>query len=125
MPKCPHCGKHIATQRTTAQSNALHLFYTMLSEALNNAGLDMRTVLKESYDLSWTPESVKAHLWKPIQKAMYGIESTRELTKTGGEIQKIHETIMRGLAEKFGLDYIEFPNDPDEAPLRKDYKLEE
>lgn len=96
-------------QRTPVQNNAIHQFCKMLAEALNLAGLEMRTVLKPSYQIWWDTLSVKNHIWRPIQKAKFGKESTTELVKVG-EIDAIHEQIMQMLGEKFGLEYIEFPH---------------
>jgi hypothetical protein len=96
-------------QRTVSQNNAIHLFCKMLAESLNLAGLEMKVVLKPSYMLWWDTLSVKEHIWKPVQKAKFGKESTTELVKVG-EIDAIHEQIMQMLGEKFGLEYIEFPH---------------
>lgn len=96
-------------KRTTSQNSALHLFCTQLSESLNMAGLEMKVVLKETTEIWWTPTSVKKYLWAPIQKAMYGTDSTTQLDKLG-EIDKIHEVLMRNLGEKKELEYIPFPS---------------
>lgn len=94
-------------QRTPKQNNALHLFFTLLADELNNAGLDMRTVLKPGIDIPWSPETVKKHLWKPIQKALLEKESTTELTTT--EVNKVEEVLMRHLGERFGV-FVNFPS---------------
>jgi hypothetical protein len=97
-------------KRTNKQSRALHLFFTMLSEALNLGGLEMKIVLKYETEIWWTPESVKIYLWKPLQKAMFGKESTTELEKQV-EIDKVHEQLMHLLGEKHGVEYIPFPSE--------------
>lgn len=104
-------------QRTSLQNRALHKFYALLSNELNTKGLDVRKVVKEGYDIWWTPDMVKEIIWRPFQKVKYGTDSTTFLTKHE-QIDAIHEDIMRNLGEKFGVDYIDFPNDPDEAPLK-------
>ena len=105
MNFCQNCNQ----KRTPTQSNALHLFFEQLAESLNSSGLDMRKVLKPSYDISWTKESVKEHLWRPIQKMMYGKSSTTQLSKHE-EITDIHKVLMRALGEKFSVEWIEFPH---------------
>lgn len=100
--------------RTSSQNRALHLDCALIAHKLTDSGLDMRQVLKPSYSLPWTPESVKEHIWKPIMKALYGYESTRDLKKTG-EIEHIHNVIMRELGEKHGIEDHTFPNDPKKA----------
>ena len=69
-----------AKQRTLTQNKAMHLFFGWLAETLNDAGLDMKKVLREDIDIPWTRESVKEHLWRPIQKAMTDKQSTTEIT---------------------------------------------
>lgn len=107
--------------RTGQQNRAMHLLFTLLAEALNNAGLDQRKVLKPSVSIPWTPSAVKEMLWRPIQEAMYQKHSTTDLNKQE-EISEIHATLMRHLAEKFGVEYIPFPShEPgywDSAPMK-------
>ena len=100
------------SKRTSDQNAALHVLFTLLSDTLNDAGLDMRQVLKPSVAIPWTPASVKEYLWRPIQKTMTGKKSTTELDKLE-DIDKIHAVLMRHLAEKFGVEYIDFPSDPE------------
>ena len=100
------------TQRTDSQNKALHKFCELLAAELNDAGLDQRVVLKPSVAIPWTKQAVKDQLWRPIQQAMLDKTSTTELDKHM-EIDKVHEVLMRHLAERFGIEYIEFPFDPD------------
>jgi len=93
--------------RTLAQNKAMHLYFTMLADEFNQAGLDMKRVLKPSVDISWTPESVKEYLWKGVQDAMFQKKSTTELNTD--EITKIYEVINRHTAEKHGIS-IPFPS---------------
>ena len=51
-------------QRTEKQNNSLHAYCQGLADELNSAGLDMRVVLKPEYEIPWTKESVKEHLWR-------------------------------------------------------------
>ena len=95
--------------RTAQQNRALYKFFELLATALNDAGLDMRVVLKPTYSLPWDKDLVKKHLWKPLQKIFYSTNSTKELTKIE-QIDKIHAVIMRELGQKHGLEYIPFPN---------------
>lgn len=71
----------------------------------------MRTMLKPTYSLPWTTESVKKHLFKPIMKVLYGLTSTTERPKGEGKIERIHEVLMRELGERHGIEWHEFPND--------------
>ena len=78
-------------QRTNQQNKALHKYFSMLAEALNDAGLDMKTVLKPEVDIPWTQDSVKTHLWKPIQEIMVDKESTTEMNTV--DPNKIYEVL--------------------------------
>lgn len=95
------------SKRTSTQNKAIHLLFTHLSDDLNTKGLDMRVVLKPEIQILWTPESVKREIWKPIMKAMYGIESTTEMNTD--QVSKIYEQIAKLLGEKFGVE-LEFPS---------------
>jgi len=95
----PEDVKPIHDQRTVAQNNALHLLFTQLAEELNEKGLDMRQLIREEVDISWTPYSVKEYLWRPLQKIITGKRSTTKLSKTQ-EIDTIYKNLNRILIER-------------------------
>lgn len=95
-------------QRTLQQNKALHKYFELLSEALNDAGLDMKATLRPEIDIPWTPENVKNNLWRPIQKALLNKESTTELDKVDPSL--VYEILNRNLAEKFGI-HVPFPSE--------------
>jgi hypothetical protein len=105
---CKCCGQEIKQQRTPTQNNALHLYFTLLAEALNESGLDLRTTLKKDAMIPWNTYSVKEYLWRPIQKAMVQKGSTTELDKTN-DITQVYETLNRHLGDKFGI-HVPFPS---------------
>lgn len=88
-------------QRTLTQNAALHVYFELIADALNDAGLDMRKVLKPGIDIPWSSETVKNYIWRPVQQAQLGKISTTELTTV--EIDKVFNTINRYLGEKFGV----------------------
>lgn len=94
-------------QRTDQQNKSLHLYFTQLAETLNDAGLDMRKVLRPSIDIPWSGETIKEYLWKPIMEFQLQKSSTTELTTK--EIDEIYDTINRHLSEKFGIT-VEWPS---------------
>lgn len=94
-------------QRTTQQNKALHKFYSELALALNEAGLDMKRTLKPEIDIPWNGDTVKDYLWRPIQQAQLGKESTKELTTK--EIDAVYDTLNRHLGDKLGV-HVEFPS---------------
>jgi stalled ribosome rescue protein Dom34 len=105
--------KRRAKQRTMTQNGAMHLFFQWLAETLNDAGKDMRRTLRHDVDIPWTPESVKEHLWRPIQKAMTEKHSTTEITTV--EPAAIHEVLSRHLGERLGLVCPPWPKRDQEA----------
>lgn len=108
-------------QRTTKQNKSLHKFFDLLATELNGKGYDMRVVLKPSYRIDWDSKSVKEHLWKELQSAMYNKKSTTELTTS--EINKVYEQLMRMLTEKFDqLDFIDFPSEESTPEYYKSYE---
>ena len=94
-------------RRTQAQNRAMHLLFGMLAKELNDAGYDMKRVLRKDVDIPWQTETVKEYLWRPIQQTQLGKESTTELTTV--EIDKVFETLNRHLGEKLGV-HVSFPS---------------
>lgn len=90
--------------RTIKQNSAMHKWFAMLAEALNDRGLPLVKVLKA--DVMWNVKSVKNELWRPIQKAVTQKESTTKLNRD--EIDKVYEVLNSNLAIKFGVS-IPFP----------------
>ena len=102
-------------QRSLKQNSSLHVLFSELANTLNDAGLDQRVVLKPEVSIPWNLESVKTSLWKPIQKAATGKDSTTELDSV--EIDKVYDILMRHLGEKFGI-FVDFPSNED-LPIAK------
>ena len=96
-----------AKQRTAQQNKSLHLYFTYLAAGLNASGFDMKKTLKESVEIPWTPETVKEWLWRPIQQAQLGKESTTDLTTK--DIDAVYDTLNRHLGQTTGL-YVAFPS---------------
>lgn len=94
--------------RTPTQNNALHAYFRLLADALNEAGLDMRATLKPEVEIPWTEQSAKEFLWRPVQELAVGKKSTTELTTS--EVSKVYDIMNRHLSEKFHLT-IEFPHE--------------
>ena len=94
-------------QRTRRQNAALHVLFRLLADALNDAGLDQRRVLKPSVMISWDEKSVKDRIWRQVMEAQLGKTSTTELNTK--DVDAVFETINRHLGEKFGL-HVSFPS---------------
>ena len=102
-----------AKQRTLTQNRALHLFCQWLADTLNDAGYDMRRTLREDVEVPWTQNSVKEHLWRPIQEAMTQKQSTTEITTV--EPTAIHQVLSRHLGERLGVRCPDWPKRDEEA----------
>lgn len=100
--------KRKTDKRSISQNNALHLYFSQLADAFNDAGIDMRKVLKQDAPIPWTGENVKEYLWRPIQKTMLKKESTTQLNKQQ-DIDKIYDVLNRHLGERFGV-HVDFPS---------------
>ncbi|MGB1317127.1 MAG: hypothetical protein ACPG5W_02910 [Flavobacteriales bacterium] len=97
-------------QRTIQQNKAMHKYFSLLAEALNDSGKDMKKVLKPGVDIPWTTESVKNHLWRPIMGIMQGVESTTE--QSTKDPQEIYEVLNRHIAQNHGVQ-VDWPsNEP-------------
>ena len=94
-------------QRTNKQNSSIHKYCELLADSLNDAGLDMRKVLKESVDIPWTPETAKNELWRKIQIPAVGKESTKDLDRA--EVSKVYDILNRHLNDKLGID-VPFPH---------------
>ena len=93
--------------RTLTQNRALHLYFTLLATELNDAGFDMKAVIRKEVDIPWTSSSIKEYLWRPIQKQQLQKKSTTRLKNT--DIDLIYDTVNRIVGERTGV-YVEFPN---------------
>jgi hypothetical protein len=94
-------------QRSNLQNRSLHLYLAHLSEALNDAGYDMKRTLKQEIDIPWNEANAKEYLWRPIQKALTKKDSTTKPTTK--EYTYIYEVLSRHLVEKFGVN-VPWPN---------------
>lgn len=95
-------------KRTLQQNRALHLWFKHVSEALNDAGLDMKKTLKPQMEIPWSPITVKEFLWRPVQQAYIQIDSTTQLERK--QIDEIINIIIRGLGEKLGVELPPLPS---------------
>lgn len=73
----------------------------MLAEELNNSGQDMRKTLKPEIEIPWTMENIKNLMFKPIIKAMYDVDSTKDLDTK--QISEAYEVLNRHTATKLGV----------------------
>ena len=91
--------------RTLRQNRALHKYLTMVASALNNAGMEMQVSIKgnpKQVEIPWSMETVKECIWRPIQRAATGEESSSDLDTSGpGEVYTI---MSRYLIERLDIN---------------------
>lgn len=94
--------------RTTRQNSALHLLFTIISSQLNEMGVEFQYFGLKGQVLSvrHSPNLVKEHVWKPIQKALFDIDSTTKISTV--QINEIVDVLAKYFAEK-GI-VIQFPS---------------
>lgn len=95
---------------TRQQQKALHVWFGLLADELNNDGKSMSVVLQKFVlDIPATKYSIKEMLWKPIMGAMLGKESTTELLKLK-EIDQVCMVLTKFLGEEIQISVPPFPS---------------
>lgn len=84
-------------QRTQTQNAALHVFCAQVAEELNEGGFDFRLFLRAGYPVPFNDFLVKEFLWRPVQKAITGQDSTKK--PETHEYAKIYDALNMKLAE--------------------------
>ena len=97
-------------QRTQQQNRALHLYLTQVADELNRQGHTMQNVVQKITKVEIRPTlyNVKEMIWREIQKAVLGKESTTFLEKS--EIDQVYDVMNKWLGTYFEI-HIPFPND--------------
>lgn len=101
---CSNCKQ---PKRTNQQNRAIHLFFTHLATALNDAGYDMRSTIRQEVDIPWTAMTVKEYLWRPIQEKFLLEQSTTRLKKK--DVSKVYDVLNKIIGERTGV-YVAFPS---------------
>ena len=95
-------------QRTAKQNSAIRVYCREVSEALNEAGYDMKSFpWKEGFALPWSEYTVMEYLWRQVQVAMTGKESSTKLDTK--EVGQVYEVLARKLAELAAIN-VPFPS---------------
>ncbi len=96
----------VKQSKTEKQFKALHLWFQLLADALNDAGFDQKKVI--NIDIPWSAYAVKEYLWRPTQIKMLGKKSTTRLTRN--EIDPIFEVISKEIGLRCSGLYVPFPS---------------
>ena len=102
-------------QRSPRQNNALHQCCADIRDELNGAGKNVQETLSKPLEIPWTAELVKELMVRPVMHAMFGIDSTTQLTRK--QVSELFKVILDHLSDKHGIA-IDFPSD--EPPMMAD-----
>lgn len=109
--------------RTEPQNRSLHKYLTTLAAELNAGGFSLKFSLgTKEIDLEWTMEKCKELIWRPIQIALTGKKSTKDLDKVS-EIDSIYEHLNRFFSQEPFMLHIPWPSEASIRPVA-DSKLE-
>ena len=94
--------------RSQKQNKSLHVLFTIISYQLNNLGqtFSYEGLNGNSFEIRYTPNVVKNFIWRPIQIAMFDIESTTKINTN--QINEIVDVLVKWFGE-VGVE-IEFPS---------------
>jgi hypothetical protein len=95
--------------RTGRQNSALHVYFKLLADALNDAGYSVQKTVR--FDIPWTLESVKTYLWKPVQEMMIQESSTTKM-KTKN-VEEIYRVVDSEISRRTGVTVAWPSNQPD------------
>ena len=98
----------LSDKRSSLQNRSLHKFFVIISDELNELGMEFQYFGLKGEVLStrYTTNIVKNHFWRQIQKTLFNIESTKDINTK--QINEITDIIVKFFGEK-GV-YVEFPN---------------
>lgn len=92
--------KKFVKTRTSQQNKALHLFFTMLADKMNDAGLEFNYQGLRGQELSmpYNVTIIKEYVWKPIQETLFETDSTTKLTTE--HINEILDVLTKFFGER-------------------------
>jgi len=94
-------------QRTLPQNRAIRLYWKLLAVALNEAGFTVEKVMRHDFEIPWTQELVGEILWRELQRAMFFIESTADLSTT--QVSDIYHVLDHQVSMSTGGVSVDFP----------------
>lgn len=97
--------------RTGKQNDALHKYFQLLADALNNGGFLCKYKLGDKeIEIDWNTLLIKNMVWRPIQKAITGKQSTTNLDKIS-EINIVYDHLNRFFSNKPFFIHVPFPKE--------------
>jgi len=97
---------------TPSQRAALHVWFRMMAEVMNEAGIDQTLFFtkfaKGGLKIPWSDTAIKSVFYKPTLEALTGKHSTEEMNTL--EPSEICTIIGASLATRLGITPPAFPN---------------
>lgn len=85
----------------------MHVLFDLMANHWNDAGYDMRVILKPEVPISWSTHTVKNEIWRPVQRILTGKESTTNLERK--EIDAVYNELVRMFGER-SIPMPDFPS---------------
>ncbi len=100
--------KEIKLSRSGKQNKALHLYFTFIATELNELGLEFNYTGLKGANMStrYTPHLVKEFFWRPVQIALFDIESTTKIDTK--QMNEITDVVVKFFSERGVV--IQFPS---------------
>lgn len=97
-------------QRSTLQNASMHKYFGLVSESLNSSGFSLQQVVAKfnKSDIWWSMHAVKDVIWKNMQSAIVGKESTTQLESN--EVTTVYKYTDHYLTNTIGIEHIPFPS---------------
>ena len=83
---------------TPQQLKALNVYCKLLADAYRDAGLDVRTVLRNDIEIPWNQGMVKELIWRPVKKVVTGEQSTKDIYSD--DVTMIYDIVNRHSSTK-------------------------
>jgi hypothetical protein len=98
--------RKVDKQRTPTQNRCMHKFCNDVAEAMNDQGITFNMFFNPGFEMPWTKEIYLDNVWRVIQKAITGHDSTTRPTPK--QYIEIYEILNRKHSE-FGF-HVPWPN---------------
>ena len=93
-------------RRTDQQNKAMHKYFALMSEGLNNTEASVQKVCK--VPIEWTGDNFKEFIWKPVQQSMFpDVKSTTKLDTK--QVSEVYEQVNKIISEEWGVS-VPFPS---------------
>jgi hypothetical protein len=86
-----------AGKRSKKQDSSMHVYCRQVAQCLNDMGITCNKFFNEGYEMKFSEDIIKRDIWKVVQLAMTGKESTKDLDKK--EVSEVYEVVNKKLSE--------------------------